>query len=173
MLDATTYAAIETLRDGRRLDVRAFRREDRAGLEAAAHRVSARSLYRRFFAPKRSFSEREKEFFLNVDFDKHVALVALTEEAGSPVIVGSGRYIVVQLGKAEVAFMVIDPYQGHGIGAILLRHLTELARQSGLHELTAEVLPENAPMLKVFRNSGLPMTAASASGVVHVDLAIT
>src|SRR6185436_4428967 len=119
------------------------------------------------------FSEREKEFFLNVDFDKHVALVALTEEAGSPVIVGSGRYIVVEPGKAEVAFMVIDPYQGQGIGAALLRHLAELARRSGLHDLIAEVLPENAPMLKVFRKCGLPMTAASASGVVHVDLALT
>jgi hypothetical protein len=41
------------------------------------------------------------DFFLNVGFDKHVALVALIEEAGQSVIVGGGRYVVVQPGKAR------------------------------------------------------------------------
>jgi hypothetical protein len=43
---------------------------------AAVGRFSKEMLYRRFFAPKRSFSEREIEFFLNVDFVSHVALAA-------------------------------------------------------------------------------------------------
>jgi len=33
--------------------------------------TSAESLYRRFFTVKRSFSERERGFFLNVDFVGH------------------------------------------------------------------------------------------------------
>jgi ribosomal protein S18 acetylase RimI-like enzyme len=58
-------------------------------------------------------------------------------------------------GQAEIAFAVIDQYQGKGIGAILMRHLATIAREAGLKELVAEVLPENAPMLTVFKNSGL------------------
>jgi RimJ/RimL family protein N-acetyltransferase len=173
MLDVRTYSAIEGLRDGRRIEIRAFRPEDRDGLQQAATRVSAKSIYRRFFGPRRNFSEKEKSFFLNVDFEKHVALVALADENGQRVIVGSGRYILVSPGKAEVAFTVIDPYQGQGIGAAMLRHLIILARTSGLQVLTAEVLPENTPMLKVFQSCGLPMATARASGVVHVDLALT
>ena len=46
-------------------------------------------------------------------------------------------------GAAEVAFVVIDDYQGQGIGAALLRHLAAIARSAGLKELVAEVLPEN------------------------------
>jgi L-amino acid N-acyltransferase YncA len=71
-----------------------------------------------------------------------------------------------------VAFAVIDSWQGHGLGALLMRHLAGLARQSGLRELVAEVLPENTPMLKVFQASGLSMTTRHEAGVVHVTLAL-
>jgi GNAT superfamily N-acetyltransferase len=173
MVDAANYSAAETLRDGRRLDIRSFRPGDRAELESAVGRMSSQTLYRRFFTVKRHFSDREREFFLNVDFVDHVALMAWTEEAGRSVIVGGGRYVVVQPGKAEVAFVVIDPYQGQGIGAALMRHLAAIARAAGLQELTAEVLPENRPMLKVFEKSGLRMTTIDEHGVVQVALRLT
>jgi RimJ/RimL family protein N-acetyltransferase len=170
MLDAANYSAIATLKDARRLEIRAFRPDDRADFLAAVDRVSPLSLYRRFFTVKRGFTEKETEFFLNVDFDKHVALVALVEEAGQKVIVGGGRYVVVQPGRAEVAFVVIDPYHGQGIGSQLLQHLATIARAAGLHELIAEVLPENNAMLKLFERSGLPMTTTRETEVVHVNL---
>ena len=127
------------------------------------------SRYRRFFTNKRGFTERERAFFLNVDFDQHVALVALMEEAGRKVVVGGGRYVVVRPGSAEVAFVVIDEYQGLGVGSLLMRHLVAIARAAGLQELIAEVLPENIPMLKVFERSGLHMTTVE-SEVVYVTL---
>ena len=170
--DAANYSAVETLRDARRLEIRAFRPDDRADFLVAADRIGPQSLQRRFFAAKRGFTEREKAFFLNVDFDKHVALVALMEEAGRRVIVGSGRYIVVAPGRAEVAFTVIDKYHGQGIGSMLLRNLITIARAAGLWELIAEVLPENAPMLKTFERSGLAMTTTRQQGLVHVTLAL-
>jgi RimJ/RimL family protein N-acetyltransferase len=170
MVDAANYSAIETLRDGRRLEIRAFRPSDQADLLSAVGRTSAQSLYRRFFTVKRSFSEREREFFLNVDFVDHVALMAWAEESSQKVIVGGGRYVVVQPGKAEVAFVVIDKYQGQGVGTAVMRHLISIARAAGLQELIAEVLPENVPMLKVFEKSGLPMTTTSEFEAVHVTL---
>lgn len=170
MPDAAHYSAVETLRDARSLEIRAFRPDDRAEFLSAVDRIGPLSLYRRFFAVKRGFTEREKAFFLNVDFDKHVALLALIEEAGRKVIVGGGRYVVVRPGRAEVAFVVIDQYQGQGIGSILMRHLVVIARAAGLQELIAEVLPENMSMLKVFERSGLPMTTTPEPEVVHVTL---
>jgi RimJ/RimL family protein N-acetyltransferase len=170
MAQPAEYSEVERLRDGRRLEIRALRPDDRDALVAAVGRTSAHSLYRRFFAVRRAFTEQETEFFLNVDFITHVALVAVLEEDGRAVIVGGGRYIVVQPGQAEVAFAVVDSYQGKGIGAALMRHLAALARRAGLRELTAEVLPENAPMLKVFESSGLLMSATREPQVVHVVL---
>jgi len=170
MFDAVAYSAVETLRNGRRTDIRAFQPIDKEALESAVGRTSALSLYRRFFTIKRDFSEREREFFLNVDFINHVALVALTEEAGRPAIVGGARYVVVKPGRAEVAFVVIDEYQGRGIGGALLRHLAIVARAAGLHEFVADVLTENSAMLNVFKNSGLPMSTTRETEYVHVTL---
>jgi GNAT superfamily N-acetyltransferase len=172
MLDAAAYSAIETLRNGRRIEIRAFKPSDSEALEAAVARTGALSRYRRFFTIKREFTERERAFFLNVDFINHVALVALTDEAGHSAIVGGGRYVVVRPGKAEVAFVVIDEYQGQGIGAALMRHLVIVARAAGLEELIADVLEHNIPMLKVFGTCGLPMRTSHESGCAQVVLVL-
>ena len=74
---------------------------------------------------------------------------------------------------AEVAFAVVDEFQGQGIGSALLRHLIRLAREAGLRMLIAEVLPENDAMLKVFENSGLNVTTKRDGGTVHVKLQIS
>ncbi len=167
------YSAMQALRDGRRVEIRALRPDDRDGLIAAVGRVSTQSLYRRFFGVKRSFTEKEIAFFTQVDFVTHVALVVVAEEGGRAAIVGGGRYIVVASGQAEVAFAVIDQYQGQGVGAALMRHLAAIAREAGLRELTAEVLPENAPMLKVFEKSGLPVDTKRDAGVIHVMMRLS
>ncbi len=164
------YSAFETLRDGRRVEIRALKPDDRAGLVAAVARSSPETLYRRFFAVKRHFTEPEIEFFLHVDFIDHVALVAVVDEGGQPVIAGGTRYVVVQPGKAEVAFAVVDQYQGQGLGRALMHHLAALGRSVGIKELIAEVLPDNIPMLKVFEKSGFPISVKSERGVVHVSI---
>ena len=173
MLEAEKYSAIETLRGGRRVEIRALRPDDRANLVAAVGRTSDQSLYRRFFGLKRSFSEQEVAFFVNVDFVNHVALVALTEEGERSVIVGGGRYVVVRPGQAEVAFAVIDEYQGRGIGRALMRHLATIARAAGLQTLTAEVLPENTPMLQLFKTSGLRVSTKGEAQITHVTLRLS
>jgi RimJ/RimL family protein N-acetyltransferase len=169
MLEAAKYSAFESLR-GRRVEIRALKPDDRADLITAAARSSEQSLYRRFFAVKRSFTESEIAFFLNIDFVSHVALVAVLEESGRPVIAGGGRYVVVQPGKAEIAFAVVDQYQGQGIGAALMHHLAAIAQTAGLEELIAEVLPDNLAMLKVFEKSGFPLDIKREPQVVHLAL---
>jgi len=169
---AAEYSTVERLRDGRELEVRALRPADRADLLAAFDRSSEESRYRRFFAPKRTFSEKEIEFYLNIDFVSHVALVATIEEGGKPVVVGGGRYIVSEPGRAEISFAVDDPHQGLGIATRLLRHLVAIARASGMKEFFAEVLPDNTSMLKVFEGSGLGVTTRREPGVVHVTLVL-
>jgi RimJ/RimL family protein N-acetyltransferase len=164
------YSASEVLRNGRRIEFRALRPDDKDELLAAVRRASPQSMFRRFFAAKRDFSNQEIAFFLNIDFATHVALVAVADEGGRPAIVGGGRYIISDPGKAEVAFVIIDEYQGQGIGSMLLRHLSAIARTAGVKEFTAEVLPENRPMLKVFEKSGLDVTMTREPGVVHVVL---
>src|SRR5208337_2074624 len=128
--EVATYSAVHALSDGRTIRIRALKPEDRSGLLEAVRRSSPQSLYRRFFGLKRQFSEEEIAYFLNVDFLNHVALIAEIEEDGRPTIVG---------------------------GARLMRHLAEIGREAGLKAFTAEILPDNRAMLKVFQKSGFPL----------------
>ena len=172
-LQARNYSATETLRDGREVEIRALKPEDRAGLLAAVGRTSDQSLYRRFFGFKRGFTDQEVDFYVNVDFVGHVALVAVLQEDGRPVIIGGSRYIVVQPGRAEVAFAVDDAHQGKGIGTALMRHLGAIARNAGLKELVADVLPENTAMLKVLETSGFGIVTRREPDATHVVLQLS
>jgi GNAT superfamily N-acetyltransferase len=172
LMNAASYSATERLRNGTPVQIRALRPSDRAEMLAAVGRLSKEALYRRFFAPKGSFSEREIEYFLNVDFVDHVALVAVLSEGGRQVIVGGARYIVSRLGCAEVAFAVDDSHQKLGIATHLIRHLIEIAGAAGLQEFAAEVLAENLPMLKVFTRCGLDMKTRREKDIVHVTLSL-
>jgi RimJ/RimL family protein N-acetyltransferase len=128
----------------------------------------AESLRRRFFVTKREFSDKEKTFFMNADFVKHVALVAEIDEDGRRTIAGGGRYIVTEPGKAEIAVVVVDDYQSLGLGTLLMRHLAVLARSAGLKEVIADVLPENAAMRKVFSKFGFQNRRSLDPQVVHL-----
>lgn len=164
------YSAAELLRDGRSIEIRALRPDDETQMLAALSRASPQSLYRRFFGPKKGFSQSEKTFFLNVSFTDHIALVATIEESGHTEIVGGARYVVAEPGIAEVAFTVIDEFQGKGVGSALMRHLIKLAQAASLKHLVADVLPENTAMINVFRQSKLPTTITRSKGILHVRL---
>ena len=166
------YSAREQLRDGRFIHIRALKPDDEADMLTAIHQTHAESLRRRFFAAKRKFSEKEKAYFLHVDFINQVALVA-TIDSDPHQIVGGCRYIMTEPGKAEVAFVVIDAYQGQGIGTLLTRHLAGLARAAGLKELAAEVLAENTPMLKVLGQCGFKASHGADPQVIHLTLPLT
>ena len=77
MLEAAKYSAMERLRDGGTVEIRALTPEEEPGLLAAIDRTSSLSMYRRFVGAKREFSEKERAFFVNVDFVSHVAEVRL------------------------------------------------------------------------------------------------
>ena len=170
MIDAANYLAIETLRDGRTITIRAQRPGDLDGWRAALARTSAETLYHRFFAVKREISEKEARYFLDIDFVKQVALVAVADEDGRPTLIGGGRYIVIEPGKAEASFALIDDYQARSIGSALMRHLVAIGREAEIRELVAEVLSDNYPMLRVFERSGLVMSTRREDTVVHITL---
>jgi GNAT superfamily N-acetyltransferase len=168
-MDASQYSINATLRDGSAVAIRAQRPTDREGMHNTLSRMGDESLQRRFFAPKRYFSESEVAFFLNIDFVQQVALVAVAGDH----IVGGCRYILTKPGVAEVAFGVADDWQGRGLGRLLMTHLTDIARDQGLRQFEADVLAGNTPMLGVFQKSGLPSVTHHEADVVHMTLDLT
>jgi GNAT superfamily N-acetyltransferase len=173
-MDAVKYSMHETLRDGTAMLVRAIRADDKQRLLRHFHGLSSQSVYYRFFGVKRSLTDDDLSRLTEMDFVNHVALAGTVGAGDYERFIGVGRYMRTEnQSRAEVAFAVLDDYQGQGIGTLLLKHLARIARSKGITEFTADVLGSNHQMLEVFANSGFPVRDSYTSGIVHVTLDIS
>jgi RimJ/RimL family protein N-acetyltransferase len=172
--DHREYRALGYLTDGDPFFVRAVRDWDREALLDLFSRSSQQSRYFRFFKIKRSLSEAELDYFTQLDFYRHVALAA--EAMGEEGIIGVGRYIEIHPPsdprRAEVAFLVRDDFQGRSVAAQLLRHLVRIARDNGIIEFEAEMLPANTKMLELFNNSGYELKRSREIDSLRVEFSI-
>ena len=66
----------------------------------------------------------------------------------------------------------MEDYQGRGIAGCLLRHLSRVARASGIATFEADVLADNKAMRAVFERSGWPMRTRREGDAVHVELTL-
>lgn len=156
-------------RTGEAVHVRPIQPGDSARLAQFHQHLSLRSAYRRFFFVHPVLSAAEVERFTTVDYVDRLALVI---EEGQHLL-AVGRYDRSPgTVEAEVAFVVADLYQNHGIGTLLLEQLAAAAWRNGITTFTASVLPENREMLGVFIDSGFPATTHAEDGIVSVRFPI-
>jgi GNAT superfamily N-acetyltransferase len=172
-IDARSYSQEDRLLDGRPVLLRAIRPEDKTELLAAFHRLSPESVYLRFFQAKKELSDEELRYLTELDFESHVALLAIVEEGGVSRGIGVGRYIVEpETRSAEVAFTVDETHHGLGVGTLLLKHLARIARSHGLEEFRAYVLAENRMMLEVFEHAGFPLERRLEGNVIVATMSL-
>jgi acetate---CoA ligase (ADP-forming) len=154
------------VRDGMTVHVRPVRAGDDDAMRAFFEGVSDDSIGFRFFGmPNLGWATR---WAVDVDYADRFGLVV---ETGTPrMIIAHAVYVRIDATRAEVAFLVTDAWQGHGIATILLAHLAEVAQQHGISTFVAEVLPHNHRMVDVFRESGFPVEVRSRPDVLEVEL---
>ena len=154
---------------GDELSLRPIRPDDAAALVGFHHDLSAQSVYRRYFFVHPVLSEDEVHRLTRVDYVDRLALVAEIDGR----LVAVGRYDrEAGTDEAEVAFVVADGNQHHGIAPILLSLLTVAARRAGITSFVAYTLVENRDMLDVFRHAGHPVATEVDEGVVTVRFPI-
>ena len=160
-------AGAAQLPDGRWVHIRPIARADGPALEHFHEGLTKETTRLRFFITHPYLSPSEVERFTQVDHHDREALVLLD----GPDIIGVGRYDRLPgTEDAEVAFIVADAWQGHGVGTLLFQRLADRARTEGVAALVADTLEENHRMRGVFRHSGLVARSTSEGGVVHVVL---
>ena len=148
--------------------VRPIRPDDGPALVAFHEALSPQSQYLRFFHAHPHLSLAEVDRFTHVDYVRRLALVIERDD----VLIGVGRYDRLDDEEAEVAFVVADAYQSHGLGALLLQRLADAARARGLTRFVAETLAGNQRMLGVFRDSGFGARTSFDGDVVRVAFPI-
>ena len=154
-LAANTRPVAITLRDGARMLVRPILRSDRGKLVDTQPGFSRESHYRRFFSAP-PLSEKVIRYLIDVDYCDHFAWVVLAADQPDEPGVASARYIRERDAEdiAEVAFSVVDDYQGRGLGTFLWGALAVAATENGVDRFRARVLAENEPMRAILRRAG-------------------
>jgi protein lysine acetyltransferase len=154
-LAANTRPVDVVLRDGARLLVRPILPTDRGKLADTQPGFSRESHYRRFFSAP-PLSDKVVRYLIDVDYYDHFAWAVLDADDPEEPGVASARYIREREdpGIAEVAFSIVDDYQGRGLGTFLLGALAVAATENDVHRFRARVLAENEPMRAILRRGG-------------------
>jgi GNAT superfamily N-acetyltransferase len=152
-----------------RYRVRPIRPDDAPRLIDFHNHLSPHSCYLRFFTFHPTLSSAEVERFTCVDYEDRLALVAEIDDH----LIAVGRYDRhVGTPEAEVAFVVGDDYQHHGIGSLLLDELARVAWEKGITTFLADTLRENHTMLDVFIHSGFPVATKTDQDIVALRFPI-
>jgi acyl-CoA synthetase (NDP forming)/GNAT superfamily N-acetyltransferase len=156
------------LADGRTVEIRPAVAGDYEAVKSMHEAMSPDNAYLRFFSLSRVAAELEARRVTRVPGPDHAALLAVYDGQ----VAGVASYEVDRgAGKtAEVAFAVADTMHHRGIATLLLEHLVSLARARQLDALTAETLQENAGMLRVFSDAGLPVVSRRETGTVAIRI---
>jgi acetyltransferase len=170
------YVGTWVMKDGTAVTIRAIRPEDEPLMVKFHERLSEQSVYMRYFhmiaLSQRVTHERLTRICFN-DYDRELALVAdyIDPKRNSHEILAVGRLTRVRSNdEAQFAITVIDRYQGHGLGAELLRRLVDIGREEKIRLITAEILPDNHAMQKICERLGFRLERDRDAGVVKAQI---
>ena len=165
------------LRDGKSLTVRFVEPGDADALQGFFRSLSVGSRYNRFLGALRELPPAELDHFIHVGEGDRFSVIAEMAIDGVETIVGEARYAFQPATASfEFGLSVDDRWQGHGIGAALLRNLECRAAAFGAARLFGDTLRSNAAMIGLARKSGYGFTHSPGDWKLvrfekHIDLA--
>ncbi|RPH48690.1 MAG: GNAT family N-acetyltransferase [Desulfobacteraceae bacterium] len=138
--------------DNETVTVRPAKPVDERRIQEHFYNLDKNDVASRFFHEKTRFVQDEMQGVSQIDYIKDLTVIALVGEFGFGKVIAVGEYLLDPArNMAEVAFSVIKEYQGKRLGKILLKKLSEAARENGLLGLFAYTSPGNQGMIKLFQ----------------------
>jgi RimJ/RimL family protein N-acetyltransferase len=106
----------------------------------------------RFFSPKKSFSHKDTQVKVAVDYEEVMGIVGIHGEEGKEKIVAAGSYYLDRnTNMAEIAFTVREEWRNQGLTRRVIEILVRIAKEKGVKGFNGEVLPGNKPMIHILQ----------------------
>ena len=164
-------ATEHVFKGGLKVRIRAIKPSDEEAMRRLFYRFSNTAVFRRFLFPISTMPHDKTQEYVNVDYSQVMSVVALAGESDEEAIIAEARYVKDDRSAyGEVAFIVDEKYQGRGMATYLYQMLIRLAKERGLKGFTAEVLPANKEMMKVFEKGGLAIDARLENGLYRLTV---
>ena len=173
--DGRNLSEYALLRNGESVLLRVATPGDVPAVEALMRGVSRESLQMRFMGAVSYVARSTVEFMCTGEPHDRLSLLAIAGQEPDARVMAIGTYTSLGVGgKAEVAFLVHDEFQGRGISTLLLERLAGIAAGYGFIGFEAEVLYENQAMIDVFTGSGFEVCQAEGGGgCIHVQFPVS
>jgi acetyltransferase len=149
-------------RKGERVLIRPVHPQDLELAREFVRGLSPESRYNRFHQPLNDLTPQMARWATHVDYERHMALIAVVYQDGRETEIGAARYVAEASDPetAEFAVAVADAWHGQGVAERLLRALIESASRKGLRWLQGDVLADNRAMLALARKLGFEVRRA-------------
>jgi acetyltransferase len=158
------YVSTWTTRRGQTVTIRPIRAEDEPLMVDFHRRLSESAVHLRYFQvvklPLRTAHEALTRVCF-VDYDREIVLVAERRGAGPDerqILAIASLTKLSRKNHGEVAVLVTDDYQRHGVGTELVRRLVEVARDEHLDRVVASTMTDNHGMCAVFSRLGFALS---------------
>jgi RimJ/RimL family protein N-acetyltransferase len=160
------------LADGSRAVVRRLASGEAAVVQQVFDGLGDESRRQRFAGAKPRLSQRDLELLSAVDHEDHEAFVAV--EAGTGRAVAEARVVRDRNDGSvgEVAFAVVDAWQGRRLGAYLAETLARRARELGMSRLRAGMQADNTRSRALMRRMGRVVARRYEGGSLELEVAL-
>ncbi|MGC8817014.1 MAG: bifunctional acetate--CoA ligase family protein/GNAT family N-acetyltransferase [Candidatus Hadarchaeum sp.] len=167
----TKYVLPWRLKDGTEVLLRPIRPEDEKIEYEFIKGLSEETSRFRFFRVIKELSHDDLVRFCNIDYDREMAIIAETTEAGKKKEIGVAR-LIIEPGKkrGEFAIVVADKYQGKGLGTKLMDMLIEFAQEKGLETVYGIIMRENKKMVRLAQKMGFTLKPSEEGYVATLNL---
>ncbi len=159
-----------------KLDVRfrAIKPSDEDQMRRLFYRFSDETIYYRYFSAIKTMPHERMQEYVNVDYRKALSVVGLVGEPGKQTIIAEARFVNhPDKPMVDIAFVVDEDFQGFGIATFLYDMLAKIARDRGKKGITADVLPSNGAMLKIFEKGPYPVHAKMDQSTYSLQIDLT
>ncbi|MEM7624120.1 MAG: GNAT family N-acetyltransferase [Planctomycetota bacterium] len=109
------------------------------------------SIRNRFRSMSQRMSHDQAALYCFIDYDREITLVGEIEHEGKRQLIAAGSLASTSAQQsAEFSVLVINHWQGRGLGGIFLDYCLGIAKAWELSTVVAETAPNNRRMLDVF-----------------------
>lgn len=158
-----------TVKDGKEVIIRPISPRDAPNLRKLYANLSQRSLFYRFLEAHNPITSKHLRQFSITDYSSQMAFVAVDPSDNR--LIGISQYLPLephQPDKGEFAISIADDWQRQGVGHVLMRELTDYARERGMKALLGVIHYDNRGMMKLIRRLGYRLERHIDHGVYEV-----
>ena len=146
------------LKNGQEVLLRPIKPEDEPMWLEMFQSFSEEAIRYRFFQLLKDTPHEVRVRYCNIDYDREIAIVAELSEENHRRILGVGRLSIEADGKSgELAFIIVDQWQGQGLGTKIVDYVLEIAKEMGVETVYAIMLPDNQRALNLTKKMGFKL----------------